>query len=1248
MKKTVRGLVLSAVAALAAFGAAVAAEASAQREKVSKHWQMMPCYPEEAAAWGEGALPTDPALAEGAGPKPLRPKASADLWGRWSFWNGQWWANAMLQPEAQGPSWDPPKAGFRQPWNKYRNVWLRADMDVPAGWAGSRLVYEQFDMKDADLVLWVNGQHCGHIRRPGGRIDVTKAVKAGAKNEFLVLLTANGWQIPRSDDPKKGSYNPNGGSCNFKFTKDPPFLCTKPPVCIEDVFANTSWRKKTLTMETTVTVDRACDAELTGEVVDAAGKTVKRLSAKCALKAGENVVSPSVKWENPTTWELGRGYLYTLKTTLRIGKKSYSYKDVKFGFREIWRDERKIYMNGHEQKFRVTYNFGCNRFGAKFLQGVGYNCIQYAHRTEMDPQMSEEDLLYLSQQGIACIVPTTAFDWNTKNKYMKPGTARDDFMRIQASNLRRYRNYPCVAMVYMGVNCYLPQWAYEAIHIGSGDGGDFAKMLDALVAGAKKTNPNVLYFSHSDGNTGEIASANLYLNWVPLQEREEWPSRWAERGHFPFQACEFGHPFQHSWYKDDRDLVTEHCASYFGEEAYRDEPDVVQDRHIQALYIRRILHPTFWKLTEEFCWRTTRAWRTFGINAGIVWFNLDYGYGMPGWKYPNIWNQYNPAYNCFKSEADVPKGKPDWAFPSWDIYRKGNLDFLGWVAGWPRITDRRHAYRAGETVEKQSVMMWDRFDTRQFTAKWTASVGGKKVAGGEFAHQLVSNKPVFDRIAFAAPAVAKKTPGVIRIDFVNDKGAVEFTDTAKFEVFPKAETKWAKAPAFALYDPDGKTAPELKKLGLTGMRTVASPADVEGATHLVIGQFALGAEGWKALPMDAVEKGLRILVLPQETKAWQAFGFNVQDRQSRILFVRDNASAAISKLDDDCVREWNGAPRTKQKSSHGLQQYGSLAPHPKHELRWTYNMSVAALQLRSPDMVGWTPQIEGEMDMNFSALAKYRRGKGSVQFCTLDFLSRVHTGAKENDPAKPATDPAIERTAAAVFADFLLTPDAPADREVAVSGAEAKKIAMTVGARLSQTQKVTADTVLLVGKDSTLTADQVRKAAEKGANVLVVANDAIAKGLGFTLAPCGPDVFWVPFDHANADLRGIGQSQLHWRARMAYSVLSNAPKGWKIDAAGMFASGRIGSGRVFVSSYDPFYLERKIATDTEYGVRGQPPAKVEEKHRARNAKRCDLSFERSRQFTARLLTNLGAAPDPSAKLYDGLISGSDPYEFVFW
>ncbi len=1165
------------------------ASAEPVREMIAKHWEAIP------AAEASETIPSVP----------------AEKWGKWNFWNGQWWARTMFQKEAQGPSWTPPPAGCDKSWSDWKCVWLKARRKVSGEWSGRKVVIEQSAIRGCTVGVFVNGNFIGEIKAPAGSLDVSKALKFGRENEFCLRLS--------------------GKNRDFKLEKDPPMFVVKDSVSVDDVFACTSWREKKLTVEITVTSDRKGTAEVGAEVLDADGKVVKRLSGRYDVVPGENVFKPSVVWPDPVTWELGRGYMYTLKTSVKINGKSCPYKDVKFGFREIWREGKKIFMNGHEQKFRVTYNFACNRFGAKFLQGIGYNCIQFAHRTELDPQMDEKMLEYLSANGISAIIPTTAFDWNTKNPLLKPGEKREEFKRLQAKNLRRYRNWPCVAMVYMGVNCYLPQWSYEAKYLGCGDRSDFGKMMADLTAAAKKTNPNVLYFSHSDGSTGEIASANLYFNWVPLQERIEWPSAWAgETGKFPFQACEFGHPYQMSWYQDGRDLVTEHLAAYYGEEAYLKEPETISDRHVESLYIRRLQHPLLWRFTDDFVTRLTQAWRTYGINAGIVWFNLDYGFGMPGWTLEGIYNKYNPVYNFFKSEADVPKGRPEWAFPSWDIYRKTNLDFLGWIGGGGSFTDRCHAYRSEAMIEKQCIFIWDGFDSRAFSAKWKALINGNEIATGDIRRKLKSNIPAFAPISFKAPKVVKKAKGRIIATFFDQKGEKLSEDAFDFEVYPEACVSWKKAPHFALYDPTGKMAEKLKSRGIDKFKIVQSPMEAVSG-FLVIAEDSLGKDGFKALPMDAVEKGLRILVLRQSSEAWKAFGFEVQDRASRTLFLRDTQSAALNGIDDDCLRDWSGAsPELRVR-------------HPRHEPRRTGNMALAALQLKTPSMVGYRPQIEGEFDMNYSALLDYSCGKGSVKFCTLDFFNRG------------ASDAAVERTFNAVFADFFAqggaksTSGPAAQRHIVASGEEAKRIAAEMGAAVKPGDKSGKGDLLLVGADSPLSPGEILAAAKRGANVLVVANDAAAKGLGLSVTPRrGEGIYRVEFDRSNPLLRGVGQNVLRWRDRLKAPVLSGG--GWTVDADGLIASKTLANGAVIaVTTFSPYAIERGITSDRVLVVDGKPRANaIGEKNLADCRRRADISFERSRQLVARLLTNLGAAPGKPKNLYSGLVRPLDPYFYTYW
>ena len=66
-------------------------------------------------------------------------------------------------------------------------------------------------------------------------------------------------------------------------------------------------------------------------------------------------------------------------------------------------------------------------------------------------------------------------------------------------------------------------------------------------------------------------------------------------------------------------------------------------------------------------------------------------------------------------------------------------------------------------------------------------------------------------------------------------------------------------------------------------------------------------------------------------------------------------------------------------------------------------------------------------------------------------------------------------------------------------------------------------------------------------------------------------------------------------------------------------------------------------------VDGKPREKpIGEKKLADCRRRADISFERSRQLVARLLTNLGAAPGKQNSLYSGLVKPFDPYFYTYW
>ena len=222
-------------------------------------------------------------------------------------------------------------------------------------------------------------------------------------------------------------------------------------------------------------------------------------------------------------------------------------------------------------------------------------------------------------------------------------------------------------------------------------------------------------------------------------------------------------------------------------------------------------------------------------------------------------------------------------------------------------------------------------------------------------------------------------------------------------------------------------------------------------------------------------------------------------------------------------------------------------------------------------------------------------------------------------------------------------------RPVVASGDEAKRMATELGAALSDGDSAGRGDLLLVGADSPLSAGDVLAAAKRGANVLVVANDAAAKGLGLVVTPReGEGVYRVEFDRSNPLLRGVGQNVLRWRDRLKVPVL--AGRGWTVDAEGLLASKTLPNGAVLaVTTFSPYAIERGITADRVLVVDGKPREKpIGEKILADCRRRADISFERSRQLVARLLTNLGAAPGKQNSLYSGLVKPFDPYFYTYW
>jgi len=117
------------------------------------------------------------------------------------------------------------------------------------------------------------------------------------------------------------------------------WLITRPDTYLRDPFILTSYREHTIAF--TVERDGEITGEVVGEVIDAEGRVV--------LTLGENT---SVKWEDAHLWMPDDPYMYTLRMTLRENGEIIDEITQRFGFREVWNDAHRLYVNGVRMNLR--------------------------------------------------------------------------------------------------------------------------------------------------------------------------------------------------------------------------------------------------------------------------------------------------------------------------------------------------------------------------------------------------------------------------------------------------------------------------------------------------------------------------------------------------------------------------------------------------------------------------------------------------------------------------------------------------------------------------------------------------------------------------------------------------------------------------------------------------------------------------------------------------------------------------------
>lgn len=1183
-----------------------------------------------AEASGDAGFRSQTTLASGW---KIQPATAPDVapreedWGKAHMERSLDWRNAGAA-SAEGTSW---AASDR---TKINSLWYKVDFSVSTKDRTNRVLVS-FPRLEGDAIIFANGHRVGEVLAPGGEIDVSGQIQWDKQNELRVFVTRDYVGISRSfqDDVLRFQARAAEGNKLLKEKwalgiSQPPVLIVRPAEAIVDVFCIPSWRQKSLELEVEISSEKAWKSGvLVAEILNEKGEQVLKMSTSLPdVAKGRSLQYITSKWSDPVLWELDKPYLYTARVKLLDGKNVVDeFQDVRFGFREIWTEGREILLNGHPSRWRMTDLYGANANAISFYQLMGFNVGQIQPHPQLwwrdwsDTPVFDEHLLdELDRKGMGCTMPAPGTSY-LGNALVDNPKAREQYRREMDFHMRRYRNHPSILAWAVGMNVYNPTANISPTSLGKREKSPSLKGQVVKVAceTAKKLDGSRLAFSHGDGSIGDISTANAYLNFAPLQEREEWPTEWAKNGDMPYGVVEFGPPYVANFWKGKQFLLTEYLAMYLGDEAYRLEGEDGLRQTVdyglanikghgawRKVYNceapKSFAYPAYWDFQRLFVRNTNRAWRLLGINAGFLYFNLD-GYGDPVKLPLSV-----PYLSRYKLSAPVTE-KPSWANPNFEIHQQANKPLLVYLAGCPAPTDKTHSFFAGEAFEKQIAVVWDGAETKAFKFEWSLKREGATLQEGTESLTLKPGDKSFIPLKLIAPKDVSARTGMVLSLRVMDGTALVSEDQMPIEIFPLQKPLYLSG-RWAIYDPSGRTKRWIAGLGVAA--TDWKPGvSLEQFDVLLIGREALKIGTSTPYAAQDIERGLRVVIFEQQPAVWEMLGFELAGNMARYVFARDLDGPVLKGLEPADLINWRGSP--------DLLPEGRLTRTVEHQRapKWTNRHAVASLALKTPECCGFTPLLQTEFDLAYSPLLEWRSGKGAIYFCSLDLADRV------------GVDPAATQLASNLLETLQKCP--VQTRKVYCDGAQkgAKWLDRLLVEVTPGKPKDPSQSLLILGSETGNFSDEwLRDFAAQGGTIfhLPETQEVLSKS-GYR-TEC-KELVKVSSVDKNPLLRAIGPNLLRWRDAVAVDAFSTAdqPSGSKNYLGGLLLDRKLGKGQCVFLQLTSDALASRYPDDAD------------------RREAIQLSISRLDQLSSQILTNLGATP--SAALAKRLTRISTPKSF---
>ncbi len=463
-------------------------------------------------------------------------------------------------------------------------------------------------------------------------------------------------------------------------------------------------------------------------------------------------------------------------------------------------------------------------FGINFVYTHNYGCEPGAHLSFAEILRAADDvgmLVALSQPHFA------QYDWQAPEADRANGYAQHAGLYVRVAG-----NHPSVVAYSMSHNAtgYGEDMNPEMID-GVTDprepyavnNGRLARRAEAIV---RRLDPGRIVYHHSSGNLGAMHTVNFYANFVPVQEISDWFEHWATRGVKPVFLCEYGVPFSwdwamyRGWYNGRREFgsaavpwefcLAEWNAQFLGDPAYRISSRERQNLRWEAQQFRagRLWHrwdyPTplgssaFEERDPVFAMYLTenwRAFRTWGVSAispweyAIFWSARD-GIDRSRKELPVDCERlqrpgFSPDYLQERYERmDLAFERADWApTAAGQALLRNNRPLLAYIGGKPaRFTSKDHNFVAGETVEKQLILINNSRESAVCDCEWSLNLP-QPLAGRQRA-TLPAGEQARISLRFALPETLAPGPYEISATFRFGTGETQ-SDSFTIHVLPR-------------------------------------------------------------------------------------------------------------------------------------------------------------------------------------------------------------------------------------------------------------------------------------------------------------------------------------------------------------------------------------------------------------------------------------------------------------------------------